>query len=76
MKLLVISIRFRKVNTNGLQQSVHTIGQFHSEKDETDTELRWNGRFLSSGTNHFNWGTGGRLDHIGIRTSSSVPASN
>ena len=39
MRRLVISILFRKVNTNGLQRSVHTIGQYQAEKDETDTEL-------------------------------------
>ena len=65
MKQSVISIPFRKVNTNEIAAAVRTIGRFHSEKDETDTELAME-RALSYNPEHviLTGVTGGRLDHL------------
>ena len=65
MKQWVILIRFRKVNMNRLAASVQIIGRFHSEKDETDTELAVE-RALSYSPEHviLTGVTGGRLDHM------------
>ena len=65
MRRSVISIRLRKVNTNGLRVAVHTIGQFQAEKDETDTELAMESALAYNPEQIILTGvTGGRLDHM------------
>ncbi len=64
MRRLVISIPFRKVNTNGLRVRFIQSANISAEKDETDTELAMERALAYNPEQIILTGvTGGRLDH-------------